>query len=207
MSSVEARSGPEVGLIRALSTRFEIDSANESRLEAACRPEDLPDNWPRQRPTAVGLSSVSTLVCRGKGEILGVGYVVPTFAVHWGIIVRNILFHLRYNSKTKEVQFDFRPWRPRDSDSKYDVHAVGETSHSTDELIEIGGRFPQNLGNKAGNKLIEAFGDYHSLFWNCQTFAKIFLKVICRPPVEAGSWTSADTTYLVCHRNEPNLIG
>jgi len=44
--------------------------------------------------------------------------------------------------------------------------------------------------------LVEAFGDYQTLFWNCQTFAKVFLRVVCKPPVEPSHWTSADTTYL-----------
>lgn len=49
-----------------------------------------------------------------------------------------------------------------------------------------------------GEKLIAAFGDYHRIFWNCQTFAKVFLRVICgQPEADFGHWTSTDTTKLV----------
>jgi len=53
---------------------------------------------------------------------------------------------------------------------------------------------PQNQAQHPGKRLVEAFGDYQILFWNCQTFAKVFLRVICTPPVEASHWTS---TYVV----------
>jgi hypothetical protein len=49
-----------------------------------------------------------------------------------------------------------------------------------------------------GEKLIAAFGDYHKIFWNCQTFAKVFLRNICgKPEADFGHWTSTDTTKLV----------
>lgn len=129
---------PESGLIRALSARFEINSEEESRLEASCSSQVQTNNEAQITPAAVGLASVSTLVCRGKGGLSGIGYVVPTFAVHWGVIVRRSLFHLRYNSKKKSVEFDWRRWEPKEGDSRYDVDDVGQTPYSTDDLIEIG---------------------------------------------------------------------
>lgn len=197
MSTTEPESSPAKRLIRALSTRFEIDAARESRLESSCRLEVPTDNFAETNTAAVGLSSVSTLVCRGKGEIYGAGYVVPTFAVHWGVISRETLFHLRYDSRSKAVQFDWRAWRAKDGDSKYKVDEVGQTPYSTDQLIQIGLFIPSNMADCTGKKLVEEFGDYHTLFWNCQTFVKVYLRVICTPPVDAGQWTSEDTTYLV----------
>jgi len=140
MSSAVSERTPESGLIRALSSRFEIDSEGESRLEAACSPlEGNTDNRPHTTPASVGLSAVSTLVCRGKDDITGTGYVVPTFAVHWGVIVRDFLFHLQYNSKTKAVEFDVRSWRSKNGNSRrYDVDEVGKTPYSTDEINDIG---------------------------------------------------------------------
>lgn len=129
---------PESRLIRALSSHFEIDSEKESRLETACRPLGNPENGSHTPPASVGLSAVSTLVCRGKDDISGTGYVVPTFAVHWGVIVRDFLFHLRYDSRTKAVQFDVRSWRSKNGDARYDVDEVGKTPYSTDEINEIG---------------------------------------------------------------------
>ena len=46
--------------------------------------------------------------------------------------------------------------------------------------------------------MIEAFGDYHRVFWNCQTFAKCFLQVICEESTASfDAWTIADTSNLV----------
>ena len=45
--------------------------------------------------------------------------------------------------------------------------------------------------------MIKAFGDYHRIFWNCQTFAKCFLKVICEEPAEFDAWTIAEASNLV----------
>src|SRR5271156_195639 len=148
MSTTGPESSPEQRLIRALSTRFEIDSAQESHLESTCRPQvQTTENATDISPAAVGLSSVSTLVCRGKGEIAGTGYVVPKFAVHWGVIARETLFHLRYDSRSKAVQFDWRAWRAKDGDSKYKVDEVGQTPYSTDQLIETGTPLPLNMAD------------------------------------------------------------
>ena len=144
MSIPDPESAPEASLIRALSSRFEIDSTEESRLEIACRAQRVPtDNGSHTTPAEVGFSAVSTLVCRGKGEISGIGYVVPTFAVHWGVIVRETLFHLRYDSRNKAVQFDWRAWRAKEGNPKHKVDVVGQTQCSTDELIETGLCIPE----------------------------------------------------------------
>jgi hypothetical protein len=47
--------------------------------------------------------------------------------------------------------------------------------------------------------MIEAFGDYHRVFWNCQTFAKCYLEVICGKTARANfdTWTLSDTSNMV----------
>jgi hypothetical protein len=137
MSTAEHETVSESGLIHALSVRFTIDPERESALEIACSPRGRADNAPQNASASVALTSVSTLVCRGKG-ISGSSYVVPTFAVHWGVIVRGSLFHLRYDSKNKAVQFNWHTWKSKDGDPRYEVTEVGHTPYSTDDLIEIG---------------------------------------------------------------------
>ena len=46
------------------------------------------------------------------------------------------------------------------------VKQVGQTSFSVPELIRI------------GVDMIKAFGNHHIVFWNCQMFAKCYLRVI-----------------------------
>jgi hypothetical protein len=47
--------------------------------------------------------------------------------------------------------------------------------------------------------MINAFGDYHRVFWNCQTFAKCFLQIICGPDASAkfSAWTLSDASSMV----------
>ncbi len=47
--------------------------------------------------------------------------------------------------------------------------------------------------------MITAFGDYHRVFWNCQSFAKCFLHVICGPEASAkfDAWTLSDASNMV----------
>ena len=48
--------------------------------------------------------------------------------------------------------------------------------------------------------MINVFGDYHRVFWNCQTFAKCFLSVICQDGAASfDSWTLADKSNLVSY--------
>jgi hypothetical protein len=46
---------------------------------------------------------------------------------------------------------------------------------------------PVNTLSDLGKALVDSFGDYHRVFWNCQIFAKIFLKKIC---------STSDTDFL-----------
>ena len=75
-------------------------------------------------------------------------------------------------------------------------------------------RLSQNSGNRyngpskvhrtyqVGERLTEGFeklGDYHVIFWNCQLFAKLLLKLICHEPeqINFDIWSTADVARLV----------
>ena len=47
-----------------------------------------------------------------------------------------------------------------------------------------------------GAQMIKAFGNYHVVFWNCQMFAKSYLRVITGSDAAFDQWTSADMTNL-----------
>jgi hypothetical protein len=122
--------------------------------------------------------------------------VVPPFACHWGIVVgpptRQRLFHLVFvadlgneakNSTVENRHIQFYDSRfPRSlANAKY----VGQTCYNTDQLIAL------------GEAMIQEFGNYHKVFWNCQTFAKCYLRVITGDyKANFDSWTAADTSRL-----------
>ena len=122
--------------------------------------------------------------------------VIPSFASHWGVVVgppnEQMLFHLVFaESDHSERKSSTVP------NSKIRFHAtemlkpvpnakhVGVTRYSTDEL------------RKLGKAMINAFGNYHRIFWNCQTFAKCYLRVITGDiQADFADWTAGDTTRL-----------
>ena len=61
---------------------------------------------------------------------------------------------------------------------------VGFTEYDHEERIRI------------GYDMIKEFGNYHRVFWNCQTFAKCYLAVITNDAAVFDNWTAADTTAL-----------
>ena len=121
--------------------------------------------------------------------------VVPAFASHWGIVVHHTaekakLYHLIFarqdevNSSTvptDDIQLDVYKLRNPLTNSKQ----VGLTRFSSIELEHL------------GEAMIEQFGNYHRVFWNCQTFAKCFLRVITGDfNAKFDNWTTADTSRL-----------
>jgi len=63
---------------------------------------------------------------------------------------------------------------------------VGETRFTNDQLEAL------------GEALIREFGSYHRVFWNCQTFAKCYLRVITGDTQsDFVNWTAVDTSRLI----------
>ena len=122
--------------------------------------------------------------------------VVPPFACHWGIVVgapeSQRLFHLLFvedvgreaqssTVENKYIRFHDSTIQRLLPNTKY----VGQTCYNTDQL------------NALGRAMIREFGSYHRVFWNCQTFAKCYLRVITGDhEANFSNWTSADTSRL-----------
>lgn len=167
-----------------------------ARFTDSTKPE-IKDILARGR-TQVSLAPVQTYVQQmGKIPIPGVSakVVVPAFASHWGIVIgdsQQWLMHLVFVNdtegergtsvvKTSLIDFDVIKLRKPLAGTKY----VGETPYRVDELRTL------------GEEMIEAFGDYHRVFWNCQTFAKCYLRIITgKLHIPFDEWTAADTSRL-----------
>lgn len=104
--------------------------------------------------------------------------VVPAFAVHWGVVVGPTIYHLVFEDENdadlecndpcrdgKPIRFTFTKWKRR-TEFLEALPVVGLTKFEHIQLCEI------------GETLVEEFGNYHRLFWNCQVFAKCFLRLI-----------------------------
>lgn len=145
----------------------------------------------------VSLSQVSTYVVHEQlSKHLRRSMVFPSFASHWAVIVEfqgvTIGYHLAFvdpvaaqlsppPNASREVQFLPQHMRQKPDGAKL----VGTTRLTDPELID------------RGEKLIKAFGSYHRVFWNCQNFAKLYLRIITEEPdANFNDWTFADTSRM-----------
>ena len=150
-------------------------------------------------PTGIALVPVHTYVHQvTKASIPGTSpsIVVPAFASHWGIVVGEAndqkLFHLLF---VDDIEVDVSGSNVENQNIRFHVtnlykplpnaKHVGHTYYNTDELEAL------------GNAMIREFGSYHKVFWNCQAFAKCYLRVITgKVEAKFDDWTSADTSRL-----------
>jgi len=177
--------------------RISVDEANSIVQHFVQSPTVIPviDH----QPSKVSLAPVHTYVHQiSKSPILGSqsGIVVPAFASHWGVIVDHpngqMLYHLVFapvedrevdSSKIDngDIKFHVTKILKPLPNTKY----VGTTRFSVEEL------------DKLGTEMIAHFGNYHRVFWNCQTFAKCFLRVITgNIGADFDDWTVGDTSRL-----------
>jgi hypothetical protein len=101
--------------------------------------------------------------------------MVPAFAVHWAVVVGQTSYHA-FRNRDDAALDSADPFRNGASLKFYvefndicpvnGIAVVGKTEYSHEQRCEI------------GVELIKAFGDYHRLFWNCQTFANCYLRII-----------------------------
>ena len=140
-------------------------------VQSRCEPEELSAHPLSLSPVRTYVGDMKTLASGGFP-----GVVVPPFASHWGVVVGSILYHLTFREdsdaqsesgdstrKGKPIQFTLALKSPENIE---DSPIVGKTKYDHEGLIKI------------GRALLEAFGSYHRLFWNCQIFADCFLRLI-----------------------------
>jgi len=161
-----------------------------------------------QGPRALECWEVKSYVAKAGTKASTFGkVVVPAFAVHWGVVVGPTIYHLVFQNgadialdsddlcrRGSPIEFTFYRWKHDIAEPLKDFPVVGYTRYNTEQLCEI------------GDRLIRAFGDYHRLFWNCQVFAKCFLRLItggqefakCARTIRKPDdrLTSADATHL-----------
>jgi hypothetical protein len=197
------------GLDDQLERGFHVDENEVFEKLSAGRSIPAPD--PKSvRP--VRLSPVSTFIQGAKeGQV---GYIVSSVAKHWGVIVGDdvkFLYHLVFvdgadaisdanpdslTGRTRAVKFNALLWEQSRALPSSMEH-VGNTRFTTDELVKLG-KAPLVGMLITGKDMIAAFGDYHRVFWNCQSFAKCFLQAICEKPVSFEAWAVSDAANLVC---------
>ena len=103
---------------------------------------------------------------------------------HWGVVVDNKLHHLRFklglNCEPVGVIFEQVPFdKEWVNDKRATVEDIGSTT------------MPLTAIDAIGYALILEFQDYRKLYRNCQTFAEIFIELICDIEHKPLSSTSA----------------
>jgi hypothetical protein len=148
----------------------------------------------RERP--VRMAEVKTYVHQADKTFPGFAMITPAlppFASHWGVVVGDpndvaTLYHLVLKTDddgNRAVLFVPTAVTPESHWIQFGtMKDVGFTEYDHEDRIRI------------GKKMIKEFGNYHCVFWNCQTFAKCYLAVITDNAAVFDNWTAADTTAL-----------
>jgi hypothetical protein len=94
-------------------------------------------------------------------------------AGHWGVVVdgylNHLIFKLNEDRKPVGIMFESQIFRHEwiDEGKVTDKEEIGSTT------------LPLNAIKAVGESLILQFGDYRRLYRNCQTFADIFVQIVC----------------------------
>jgi hypothetical protein len=113
---------------------------------------------------------VSGKVFSGKAPFFS-GWASGT-AGHWGVIVdgylNHLIFKLNEDRKPVGIMFESQIFRQEwIDDGKAKKEKIGSTLLQLEAIKAI------------GETLILQFGDYRRLYRNCQTFADIFVQIVC----------------------------
>jgi hypothetical protein len=159
---------------RQMSSLFPVDDRTDIIAKARSSLGELKGK--RSRPLL--LPKVRTYIAPGKTlqtTSMFTSVVVPAFATHWGIVVGNIMYHLTFRD-TRDAESHTGEFSGKGCPIRFTIRIVedditggkivGETNYDAEQLISI------------GKALIDSFGSYHRLFWNCQVFAECFLYLI-----------------------------
>ena len=124
--------------------------------------------------------------------------VFPTFASHWAVMVfeetsteyghgYHLTFHEPAAAELSPAADTSRAilFSPMFLDSApQGIKWIGTTRYSHNDRMKI------------GQKMIQAFGSYHRVFWNCQHFARLYLKVITEGEGAFEEWTFSQASNL-----------
>lgn len=154
--------GPKPDELRAsterLSAFFDVDASSIVSTTLGTSRHSTPVLTNSTSP--VQLVKVHTFIIQGHSKDVRIsrGYLVPTFASHWGVVVGDspkeyTLYHLvfsegqtanddigkTYRGKWREVEFDHTRWKERSGTDKAIMMAeVGQTRYQHGDLIKIG---------------------------------------------------------------------
>lgn len=92
---------------------------------------------------------------------------------HWGIVVDGLLHHLVF-----KLDDDKNPIGIEFQEEKFRQRWIDEGKVTAKEEIGLTS-LPLNAIDAIGEILILHFGDYRRLYRNCQTFADIFVQLVC----------------------------
>jgi hypothetical protein len=112
-------------------------------------------------------------------------------AGHWGVVVSGILHHLVF-----KVDNDRKPIGIKFLQQTFEQEWIDEGKVSMKE--EIGSTsLPLEAMKAVGETLILQFGNYRRLYRNCQTFADIFVQIIC--DVERKAFSSPSIQNVIAN--------
>jgi len=158
---------------------FPIDKEeiiSKVRAESATWTEPQPST----SPSPLQVATVRTYTSPGKNldSRLWSKVAVPPFALHWGVVVEETIYHLTFVGRPrKEGQTDLRGFMAKGHPIQFTVTVVDSVVEGGCPVIGTT-KYTHLQRLQIGRSLIKAFGSYHQLFWNCQIFSEIYLEIL-----------------------------
>jgi hypothetical protein len=106
--------------------------------------------------------------------------VVPAFASHWAVVIDGFIYHLVF-ARDQDAELESNDSSREGAEICFRMRNLvkrGKTEIDGEATLVGKTRFHPGILTEIGERLVDAFGDYHRLFWNCQTFAKLFLHIV-----------------------------
>ena len=159
------------------------EEEKESIIRAA--KDQYKDSIKSRRVEAVLVNGV---IFSGKAPFFS-GWASGT-AGHWGVVVDGLLHHLVFT-----LNEDRRPVGIMFQGEYFRQEWINEGKATREEIGSTS--LPLEAIKAVGETLILQFGDYRRLYRNCQTFADIFVQIIC--DVERKAFSSPSIQNVIAN--------
>jgi len=128
----------EIESLKQVSSEWRVSEAVEKDLFTQAKASlEQHEAAVQSTPSSVSLATVSTFITKKSTG----NFVVPAFAVHWGVICQYNddimwLIHLLFDVTRQTVKHEVKAWNP-ELVSDHQITQVGTTKYTIDQIVRI----------------------------------------------------------------------
>ena len=105
--------------------------------------------------------------------------VVPGITSHWGVVLE--IPQLNHHALYHLIFIEWQDRSTGDIHRKVGLHSqTVDATFATEVGTEVGTTERMEDAHKIGEMLVNGFGSYHHVFWNCKKFMNCFLQILTK---------------------------